>query len=81
MSQLANALSERNKGTFPSQPEPNLKGNLPKGQYFVQENVGSSQTQEDVKAIITFRSGKEVEKNVSPLRVNSRNLRRRKIYM
>ena len=56
MSQLANSISARDKGTFPSQPEPNPKGQVvhyPKGK-----------GPEQVKSIITLRSGTQVDNKV-----------------
>ncbi|KAJ8629808.1 hypothetical protein MRB53_023131 [Persea americana] len=56
MGQLANSLSARDKGTFPSQPEPNPKGQVvhdPKGK-----------VPEQVKSIIILRSGTQIDNNV-----------------
>jgi hypothetical protein len=57
--QLANQVGEREKGKFPSQPMPNLKGQLA---------IGNSSTpthgQEHVQAITTLRSGKQVDNQV-----------------
>ncbi|XP_062075251.1 uncharacterized protein LOC133779290, partial [Humulus lupulus] len=51
--QLATALADREKGTFPSQPIPN-----PKGQY----EIGKSSHNGEVKSISTLRSGKKIVK-------------------
>ncbi|XP_026399944.1 uncharacterized protein LOC113295827 [Papaver somniferum] len=60
ISQLSNRLSDRENGTFPSQPTPN-----PKGVNQVNES-GSSNHNEHVKAVITLRSGKKLENWVEP---------------
>ncbi|XP_062115167.1 uncharacterized protein LOC133829456, partial [Humulus lupulus] len=51
--QLATALADREKGTFPSQPIPNLKG---------QYEIGKSSHNGEVKSISTLRSGKKIVK-------------------
>ena len=56
MGQLANSLSVRDKGTFPSQPEPNPKGQV------VHDPKGKGP--EQVKSIITLRSGTQVDNKV-----------------
>ena len=56
MGQLANSLSARDKGTFPSQPEPNPKGQV------VHDIKGKGP--EQVKSIITLRSGTQVDNKV-----------------
>ena len=56
MGQLANSLSARDKGTFPSQPEPNPKGQV------VHDIKGKGP--EQVKSIITLRSGTQIDNNV-----------------
>ncbi|KAM6553921.1 hypothetical protein CsatB_014683 [Cannabis sativa] len=53
LGQLANAVTEREKGRFPSQPIPN-----PKGQY----EVGVPSHKEEAKSISTLRSGKQIAK-------------------
>ncbi|KAM6567243.1 hypothetical protein CsatA_026371 [Cannabis sativa] len=53
LGQLANAVTEREKGRFPSQPVPN-----PKGQY----EVGVPSHKEEAKSISTLRSGKQIAK-------------------
>ncbi|KAJ8621877.1 hypothetical protein MRB53_030406 [Persea americana] len=56
MGQLANSISARDKGTFPSQPESNPKGQVihdPKGKGL-----------EQVKSIVTLRSGTQVNSKV-----------------
>ena len=50
MGQLVNSLGLRDKGTFPSQPEPNPKGPI------VHDNKGKGH--EHVKSIITLRTGR-----------------------
>ena len=45
------------KGIFPFQPHPN-----PKGVHEVESHEGESSQMKDVKALITLRSGKKVEK-------------------
>jgi hypothetical protein len=58
MGQLANHLSERDKGKFPSQPKPNPKA-------FVIGNSSSlAHRQEHVQAIVTLRSGRQVDNHV-----------------
>ncbi|KAM6556416.1 hypothetical protein CsatB_003435 [Cannabis sativa] len=53
LGQLANAVTEREKGRFPSQPVPN-----PKGQY----EVGIPSHKEEAKSISTLRSEKQIVK-------------------
>ena len=45
------------KGRFPFQPHPN-----PKGVHEVESHEGESSQMKDVKALITLRSGKKIEK-------------------
>ena len=54
MSQLATVVGEREKGTFPSQPVPNPKGQL--------ETRGTSTSgpREHIQAITTLRSGRQI---------------------
>ena len=51
------ALSFKEKGNFPSQPQQN-----PKGQYNANASSSESQHMDQVKSVITFRSGKVIEK-------------------
>ena len=56
ISRLTNLNTVQEKGSFPSQPHQN-----PKGIHEVEAHVGESSQVRDVKAMITLRSGKEVE--------------------
>ena len=56
ISRLANLNTVQEKGRFPSQPHQN-----PKGIHEVEAHEGESSLVRDVKALITLRSGKEVE--------------------
>jgi len=58
---LTSALSFQEKGKFPSQPQQNRKG-----QYNANASSSGSQHMDQVKSIITLRSGKIIEK---PIRV------------
>jgi hypothetical protein len=58
--QLANQMGEREKGKFPSQPMPNLKG-----QFVIGGSSASSYGQDHVQAITTLRSGKQVDNQVA----------------
>ena len=51
------AFSFQEKGKFPSQPQQN-----PKGQYNANANSSESQHMDQVKSVITLRSGKVIEK-------------------
>jgi len=51
------ALSFQEKGTFPSQPQQN-----PKGQYNTNASSSGSQYMNQVKSVITLRNGKVIEK-------------------
>jgi hypothetical protein len=53
MSQMGNQLSQREKGTFPSQPVINLK-----------DPRAAPSTSAQINAIHTLRSGKEVDNNI-----------------
>ena len=55
MGQLANHLGERDKGKFPSQPEPNPKA------FAVGNSSNLAHRQELVQAIVTLRSGRQVD--------------------
>ena len=56
ISRLTNLNTVQEKGRFPSQPHQN-----PKGIHEVEAHEGKSSQVTDVKAMITLRSGKEVE--------------------
>lgn len=56
MGQIANSLNRREEGRLPSQPVKN-----PKGQYEVEHSQASDSYHEQAKAVITLRSGREVE--------------------
>ena len=59
MGQLANHLGEKDKGKFPSQPMTNPRACM----------SGNSLSQEHVQAIVTLRSGKQVDNHVVELEV------------
>ena len=62
--QLANALSERERGKFPSQPEPNLGVSQIQGQF--QSHSSSSKLPSDQdNAITELRSGRQVDNGVT----------------
>jgi hypothetical protein len=64
VSQLASALSEREKGKLPSQPEPNPGVAQIQGQF--QAHASSSGPPPDhVNAIITLRSGRQIDNTVA----------------
>jgi len=52
-------LSFQEKGKFPSQPQQN-----PKGQYNANASNSGSQHMDQVKSVITLRSGKVIEKPI-----------------
>jgi hypothetical protein len=54
---FTSALSFQEKGKFPSQPQQN-----PKGQYNANARSSGSHHMDQVKSVITFRSGKVIEK-------------------
>ena len=56
ISRLTNLNTVQEKGKFPSQPHQN-----PKGIHEVEAHEGESSWVRDVNALITLRSGKEVE--------------------
>ena len=65
MQNLCKLIESQNKGAFPAQPQPN-----PKGQFEVHQG-GPSNSKEQVQAVTTLRSGKEIakpdlEKNKQP---------------
>jgi len=53
------ALSFQEKGKFPSQPQQN-----PKGQYNLSASSSGSQHMDQLKSVITLRSGKVIEKSI-----------------
>ena len=57
ISRLANLNTVQENGRFPSQPHQN-----PKGVHEVEIQEGESSQMKDVKALITLRSGKKIEK-------------------
>jgi hypothetical protein len=57
LAKFTSALSFQEKGKFPSQPQQN-----PMGQYNTNASSSRSQHMDQVKLIITFRSGKVIEK-------------------
>ena len=56
--QIANHLGEREKGKFPSQPEPNPK------EFAIGNSSNSAHGQEHVKAIVTLRSRRQVDNHL-----------------
>jgi hypothetical protein len=56
--QIANHLGEREKGKFPSQLEPNPKV------FAIGNSSNSAHKQEHVQAIVTLRSGRQVDNHV-----------------
>jgi hypothetical protein len=75
LAKLTSALSFQEKGKFPSQPQQN-----PKGQYNVNTSSSGSQHMDQAKLVITFRSGKVIEKPIlEPCeKMTSQSLRVRK---
>ena len=59
ISRLTNLNTVQEKGRFPSQPHQN-----PKGVHEVESQEGESSQMKDVKALITLRSGKKIEKPI-----------------
>jgi hypothetical protein len=57
LAKFTSALSFQEKGKFPSQPQQN-----PKGQYNANASSSGSQHMDQVKSVITLRSGKVIEK-------------------
>ena len=57
LGQLATQIGERERGKFPSQPEPNPKGVNNQGQYFAQSSTHGAQ-HDQVNALTTLRSGR-----------------------
>ncbi|RVW29358.1 hypothetical protein CK203_115517 [Vitis vinifera] len=64
ISRLTNLNTVQEKGRFPSQPHQN-----PKGVHEVESQEGESSQMKDVKALITLRSGKKIEKPTPKLHV------------
>jgi hypothetical protein len=56
--QIANHLGEREKGKFPSQPEPNPKA------FKIGNSSNLAHGQEHVQMIVTLRSGRQVDNHV-----------------
>ena len=65
ISRFANLNTVQEKGNFPSQPHQNQKGI-----HEMEANEGESSQKREVKAIITLRSGKEVDLPTSKLEHN-----------
>ena len=59
LAKFSSALSIQEKGKFPSQPQPN-----PKGQHNSSASSSGNQHIDQVKSVITLRSGKVVEKHI-----------------
>jgi hypothetical protein len=59
MGQMANHLGEREKGKLPSQPVPN-----PKLQFHGESSSNVVHEQEHVQAVVTLRSGRQVDNQV-----------------
>ncbi|KAK0601042.1 hypothetical protein LWI29_020785 [Acer saccharum] len=59
LAKFAFAITIHEKGKFPSQPQPN-----PKGQYNLDDSSSGSQHMDQVKSVITLRNGKVVEKHI-----------------
>jgi len=57
LTKFTSALSSQEKGKFPSQPQQNTKG-----QYNANASSSGSQHIDQVKSVITLRSGKVIEK-------------------
>jgi hypothetical protein len=57
LAKFTSALSFQEKGKFPSQPQQN-----PKGQYNANASSSRIQHMDQVKSVITLRSGKVIEK-------------------
>ena len=57
LAKLTSTLSFQEKGKFPSQPQQN-----PKGQYNANVSNSGSQHMDQVKSVITLRSGKVIDK-------------------
>ncbi|TXG57911.1 hypothetical protein EZV62_015740 [Acer yangbiense] len=59
LAKFASAITIHEKEKFPSQPQPN-----PKGQYNLDEGSSGSQHMDQVKSVITLCNGKVVEKHI-----------------
>ena len=59
LTKFTSTLSFQEKGKFPSQPQQN-----PKGQYNLRASSSGSQHMDQVKSVITVRSGKVIEKPI-----------------
>ena len=72
MSRLTNLNTMNEKGKFPSQPSQN-----PKGVHEVETQDGESSKLREVKAMITLRSGKEVDQPLPKVRQDEELMSRR----
>ena len=61
--QLASQIGERERGKFPSQPEPNPRGSSPQNQFLAQSSAQGARL-EQVNAITTLRSGRQNDNKV-----------------
>ncbi|KAK1553214.1 hypothetical protein Q3G72_031041 [Acer saccharum] len=59
LAKFASVITIHEKGKFPSQPQPN-----PKGQYNLKDGSSGSQHMDQVKSVITLCNGKVVEKYI-----------------
>ena len=72
LSQIATSVGDRKKGELPSQPvsNPNRQQNqLSKGQYNIDSNKNPTH---EVQAILTLRSGRQVDNKVNYPEENNR---------
>ncbi|CAK9151637.1 unnamed protein product [Ilex paraguariensis] len=63
LTKLTNSIgaSQQEKGKFPAQPQEN-----PRGQHLVESSEPSKESCEQLKAVTTLRSGKEIDKTILP---------------
>ncbi|RVW38727.1 Retrovirus-related Pol polyprotein from transposon 17.6 [Vitis vinifera] len=73
ISRLTNLNTMQKKGKFPSQPQQN-----PKGIHEVEAQEGESSKVREVKAVITLRSGKEVDQPTSKLKHDEESVAKKK---
>ena len=73
ISRLTNLNTVQEKGKFPSQPHQN-----PKGIHEVEAQEGESSNVREVKAVITLRSGKEVDHPTSKPKHNEESVAKKK---
>lgn len=59
---MANSLSVRDKGTFPSQAEANPKDQISKGQFEILDIKGKGH--EQVNSVTMLRSGRQIDNRV-----------------